>query len=108
MEKEGDQEEDAEEVPQKPNIPDEYYPIWEAEPIDLGNCRYSHKSIKLQGPKSPLETEVYSANSGNRLRNIHIDGNSVNSVLLSAPEDVWILTVFQPIFIHFAQKKYHD
>lgn len=79
---------------EEPNIPDEYYPIVEYEAIDMVDCRSSHKTIKLNGPKSPLEVDVYSANSENGIRNIHIDTNSVNSVLLATPEDVRISFCF--------------
>lgn len=60
----------------------------EADAIDVEECRLSIKTIKLNGPKSPLERQIYSANSMGRLKSITIDMNSVNSVLLSTAEDV--------------------
>lgn len=69
-------------------IPDECYPILDSYAIDVGEYRLSHKTIKLNGPKSPLETQIYSANSMGRLKSITVDQNSVNSVLLTTAEDV--------------------
>lgn len=78
-------------MPATTHIPDEYYPIMESHPIDTSQCRLSHKTLRLRGPRSPLETPIYSASSGSRLKALTIDPNSVNSVLLTTPEEVSVV-----------------
>lgn len=60
-----------------------YMNYYKPPPVDL--CT---KSITLRGPKSPLETKVYAAFRSAEKKNVGIDRQSVNSILLDTdPQD---------------------
>lgn len=69
---------------------DEYYPVVDAEPIRTLEDRLCDRVVQLSGPKSPLESEMYSTLVNNQKRSIHIDPHSVNSVLLTPLQQVQI------------------
>lgn len=63
----------------------ELYPIVEAEPIEWPRNAYPCTTIQLTGPKTPLETVLYSFLSYERTsKAVNVDHSSVNSVLLSS------------------------
>lgn len=68
---------------------EEYYPITSVEPINLEE-RNCDRFIKLRGPTSPLESQVYSVLLNNYENAITIDAHSVNSVFLTSMQQVRI------------------
>lgn len=76
---------------------EEYYPITSVEPINLDekNC---DRFIKLRGPTSPLESQVYSVLFNNYENAITIDAHSVNSVFLTSMQQVRIFAYLSVIF----------
>lgn len=61
----------------------EYFPITEAEAIDLPGEQLYDRMVKLIGPKSPLESNMYPILDYGNSQSINIDPNSVNCVLLN-------------------------
>lgn len=68
---------------------DEYYPIVDAEPLKAHDELRCDRLIRLNGPRSPLESEVYSVLVSNDKRSVEIDHHSVNSVFLTSLQQVW-------------------
>ncbi|CAD0203892.1 unnamed protein product [Chrysodeixis includens] len=56
-----------------------YYQMREIEPPSAKDC---DSDVSLKGPFSPLETSVHNLMYSSRDKNVHIEWNSVNSVLL--------------------------
>lgn len=68
---------------------DEYYGIDYVEPVDALQGEICDRSVQLLGPKSPLESEMYSVLMDNKSkRAISIDQHSVNHVLLTPLQQV--------------------
>lgn len=67
---------------------DEYYTVDYVEPVDALQGQVCDRSIQLNGPRSPLESEMYSALVQNSKSAITIDAHSVNSVLLTPLQQV--------------------
>lgn len=67
---------------------DEYYPVMDAEPVRALEDRTCDRSVQLAGPKSPLESEMYSTLINSSKHSIHIDAHSVNSVILTPIQQV--------------------
>lgn len=67
---------------------DEYYPVVDAEPVRALEDRTCDRSVQLSGPKSPLESEMYSTLVNSSKRCVHIDAHSVNSVILTPLQQV--------------------
>lgn len=78
---------------------DEYRAIAEAAVVDLPPNLLFHRILQLAGPKSPLESQMFSVlNFGNE-QPVQIDPNSVNSVLLNPYRQV--------IHLHFNIQRYY-
>lgn len=72
---------------------EEYYPIPDAEPVEPPPDRVYANTIQLVGPKSPLETVMYSTLCSGATKSVTVDPYSVNSVLLSSTQEVnWFLS----------------
>lgn len=67
---------------------DEYYTADYVEPVDALHGLICDRSVQLLGPKSPLESEMYSALVQHSKCAITIDAHSVNSVLLTPLQQV--------------------
>lgn len=59
----------------------------EVEPPPVQLCR---KEIKLQGPYSPLEIQLYALTEAGKSKHINIDRQSVNHILLENDSQVYI------------------
>lgn len=68
--------------------PDEYYTIDYVEPINALQGQVCDRSVQLLGPKSPLESEMYSVLVNTTKSAIKIDQHSVNNVLLTPLQQV--------------------
>lgn len=67
---------------------DEYYPIVDAEPVKTNEELKCERFVRLNGPRSPLESEVHSVLLSNDKRSVEIDNHSVNSVFLTSLQQV--------------------
>lgn len=67
---------------------DEYYTVDYSEPVKALQGQVCDRSVQLLGPKSPLESEMYSALVQNSKSAITIDAHSVNNVLLTPLQQV--------------------
>lgn len=68
---------------------DEYYGIDYVEPVNALHGQICDRSVQLHGPKSPLESEMYSVLAHNHSKSaITIDAHSVNHVLLTPLQQV--------------------
>lgn len=67
---------------------DEYYTVDYAEPVNALHGQVLDRSIALNGPKSPLESEMYSVLVQSSKSAISIDQHSVNTVLLTPLQQV--------------------
>lgn len=67
---------------------DEYYPVEYVEPVNALQGQICDRSVQLLGPKSPLESEMYSVLAHNTKSAITIDQHSVNNVLLTPLQQV--------------------
>lgn len=67
---------------------DEYYTVDYVEPVNALQGQVCDRAVQLTGPKSPLESEMYSALVQNSKSAITIDQHSVNSVLLTPLQQV--------------------
>lgn len=68
---------------------DEYYGVDYVEPVNALQGQICDRSVQLLGPKSPLESEMYSVLAYNHAKSaINIDQHSVNHVLLTPLQQV--------------------
>lgn len=78
---------------------DEYYPVEYVEPINTVNFPICDRSIQLQGPRSPLESEMYSVLNHKSKSAISVDQHSVNSVILTPLQQVRLIFVCKRRFL---------
>lgn len=76
---------------------DEYRAIAEAEVVDLPPNLSFSRILQLAGPKSPLESQMFSVQNFGNEQAVKIDPNSVNSVLLNPYQQVIHLHITRDI-----------